>query len=197
MSQGTSPPRLARAILQACAGLEALRDPIIGDLEEEFASIAARFGAVAARRWYWSQLFGSLVPLLWLRTRYFLDLRSTRAVALGGVTLLLGMTVCISASVALVGAVPIPSALRSLMYLLAVFIPAACAGFVTAAIATRSGVPVLITTGLAVLIIATMFVASPEPEHIGAWLVWLPGVSAAAMTGAALRRARAVGACTG
>jgi putative ABC transport system permease protein len=65
------PPRLPRALLLICLR-EPLRESLIGDLDEAFASRAAAEGARRARRWYWSQALRSIAarwrpsgPLSW------------------------------------------------------------------------------------------------------------------------------------
>ncbi len=64
MPVATSPPRLARWILQrALTG--PTRSAIVGDIEEEFAAyIVPRLGARAARRWYWRQTVLSIAACL-------------------------------------------------------------------------------------------------------------------------------------
>ena len=58
-----TPPRIARATLLAVAPADD-RWPLVDDLDEEFAAIAARDGTTCARRWYWSQAFVSVPALL-------------------------------------------------------------------------------------------------------------------------------------
>jgi putative ABC transport system permease protein len=59
----STPPRVARALLLAAAPPDD-RWPLLDDLDEEFADIAARDGAACARRWYWAQALMSVPPLL-------------------------------------------------------------------------------------------------------------------------------------
>ena len=58
-----SPPRLARALLLATAPADD-RWPLVDDLDEEFAAIAARRGTQHAARWYWAQALASTPALL-------------------------------------------------------------------------------------------------------------------------------------
>ena len=56
----TSPPRLARWLLQRALTGPA-RSAIVGDIEEEFAShVAPRLDPRSARRWYWRQTLLSI-----------------------------------------------------------------------------------------------------------------------------------------
>lgn len=57
------PPRLARLVLQLVSR-QGDRALIVGDFREAFDSRVARFGARAARRWYWHETFRSLGPLM-------------------------------------------------------------------------------------------------------------------------------------
>jgi putative ABC transport system permease protein len=65
------PPRLPRALLLISLR-EPLRESLVGDLDEAFASRAAAEGVRRARRWYWSQAARSIAarwrpsaPLAW------------------------------------------------------------------------------------------------------------------------------------
>jgi putative ABC transport system permease protein len=49
------PPRAAERLLRAAIRNAEWREAIVGDLQEEFASIALRRGLAVARRWYWRQ----------------------------------------------------------------------------------------------------------------------------------------------
>ena len=49
------PPRAAERMLRAAIRNPEWREAIVGDLQEEFVSIAARRGVAVARRWYWRQ----------------------------------------------------------------------------------------------------------------------------------------------
>jgi hypothetical protein len=50
------PPRLGQVVLQSLGATSEFRDPIIGDLAQEFASRHDRFGSRAARVWYYAEL---------------------------------------------------------------------------------------------------------------------------------------------
>jgi hypothetical protein len=51
------------------------RENLIGDLEEEYATIVApQFGLEKARLWYWWQVLASLTPLLWAEIKRFAGL---------------------------------------------------------------------------------------------------------------------------
>ena len=53
------PPRLARWLLRRALPPDA-RESIVGDLDEEYLRHRAPSGAIAARRWYWSQALRSI-----------------------------------------------------------------------------------------------------------------------------------------
>ena len=57
----TSPPRLARWMVAALVR-EPLREYLLGDLDEQFATQVCDVGPRRARRWYWSQSMRSIVP---------------------------------------------------------------------------------------------------------------------------------------
>lgn len=57
------PPRLAQRLL-AWLLAPADREPALGDLHEEYASILSRRGGWAARRWYWGQALQAVGPAL-------------------------------------------------------------------------------------------------------------------------------------
>lgn len=56
------PPRLAERILEWCLP-QSLRDDVLDDLTELFESRVQSLGLLAARRWYWQQLPGTLLRL--------------------------------------------------------------------------------------------------------------------------------------
>ncbi len=60
---GHRPPRVAEFLAETFVPHTAEREAILGDLAEEYQCIASRETAHAARRWYWSQVIRSLVPL--------------------------------------------------------------------------------------------------------------------------------------
>ena len=53
-----APPLLAERALALAVGDPEWRDAILGDLREEFLSMARRHGLPYARRWYWTQAVG-------------------------------------------------------------------------------------------------------------------------------------------
>ncbi len=55
MSAPLEPPALAERSLRALIGDPEWREAVSGDMREEFASVARRRGAAAARTWYWRQ----------------------------------------------------------------------------------------------------------------------------------------------
>jgi predicted permease len=55
MSAPLEPPALAERSLRALISDPEWRDAVSGDMREEFASVARRRGAAAARGWYWRQ----------------------------------------------------------------------------------------------------------------------------------------------
>ncbi len=71
--RGADPPRLARWILFAALP-ERYRDNQLGDLAEEFVTLAETRSERAARKWYWNQALASTKSNLTLRMRE----RSTR-----------------------------------------------------------------------------------------------------------------------
>lgn len=58
------PPARAEWVLGALVADAALREPLLGDLAEEFEGRRARDGAAAARRWYRAQALRSVAPLV-------------------------------------------------------------------------------------------------------------------------------------
>lgn len=69
MPHDSHPPALARRVLEWAAGTRKA-SPLVGDLDEEFHEVQLpRRGAAAARRWYWKQVTGSVIPLLAARVR--------------------------------------------------------------------------------------------------------------------------------
>jgi len=71
------PPRLAEAILESLGATPEFRDAIIGDLAQEHAQRAERFGNRAARLWYYRQAFAATPALLrnWISGAKFADAR--------------------------------------------------------------------------------------------------------------------------
>ena len=68
-----TPPRIAQLLLRASTPARD-RAVILGDLQEEYLEICGTRGRGVARRWYWRQSLGSIVPglgrkLLWTSTR--------------------------------------------------------------------------------------------------------------------------------
>jgi putative ABC transport system permease protein len=57
------PPRLARRLLRLMSEYEE-RFSSLGDFDEFYMNIVRREGRRAARRWYWAQVLGSLLPYL-------------------------------------------------------------------------------------------------------------------------------------
>jgi hypothetical protein len=64
----TRHPRLAERLLTWSLAA-ADREAVLGDLQEEFAALAAASGLSAARRWYWTQTLTSVLPNLLRRIR--------------------------------------------------------------------------------------------------------------------------------
>ena len=58
-----NPPRLAAWLVRASAPAEE-RSDVLADLADELNEHASRVGVAAARRWYWRQALGSIVPLV-------------------------------------------------------------------------------------------------------------------------------------
>lgn len=69
------PPRLAVALLRLATPRDD-RDSLLADLEQEF--IERSSAPAAARRWYWRQTFGSLLPLVRRRVELALPSRDRR-----------------------------------------------------------------------------------------------------------------------
>jgi putative ABC transport system permease protein len=60
------PPRLARMMVEMAAP-DAVRESLLGDLEEQFADGLRHLGPARARRRYWRQSMGSLLPVITIR----------------------------------------------------------------------------------------------------------------------------------
>jgi hypothetical protein len=58
------PPRLASSVLQ-CVLSDRDREPVMGDLIEEYAFRLRRTTRASARLWYWRQTYRSVIALLW------------------------------------------------------------------------------------------------------------------------------------
>jgi hypothetical protein len=84
-----APPRTAERLLEALGAGPELRDALLGDLAEDFATRAADDGEPAARRWYWREALRVAPYLLgnWAR-----GLRARDAARLAG---LVGATFCL------------------------------------------------------------------------------------------------------
>jgi hypothetical protein len=61
----TRPPRTAELLLESLGASPRLREPLLGDLTEEFAVRAERDGVDAARRWYHREALRAAPHLLW------------------------------------------------------------------------------------------------------------------------------------
>src|SRR5689334_2501046 len=74
-----SPPRLAEWIVRTVAARSNHLDALLGDLDEEFARLAAR-SSTAASRWYWRRTLSIVVHFspLWLRRRRMTSPAPTR-----------------------------------------------------------------------------------------------------------------------
>jgi Kef-type K+ transport system membrane component KefB len=67
------PPRLAKFLLLLIPRRN--RESLLGDLEEEYVTIAfPEYGARLARLWYWWQVVASVMPLLWAQLKRVLGL---------------------------------------------------------------------------------------------------------------------------
>jgi hypothetical protein len=86
------PPRLAIAILSVVSGRPE-RAYLIGDLREEFRTVALNRGRNAAFRWYWEQAVRSVGPLLIARLTSERLARSVGATIVGWVTAIVSATV--------------------------------------------------------------------------------------------------------
>ena len=77
------PPRVAEAILESFGADAEFRDAILGDLTQEHAQRAERFGPRAARLWYYRQAVFASQALLrnWLAGAKFVDARRLLNVA--------------------------------------------------------------------------------------------------------------------
>lgn len=187
-----TPPPLARSLVRLCAAPGADRESLLGDLEEEFATMLIQCAPAVARRWYWNQVLRSLGPLLLHGTRQSDRVRRLVAVALGAATLVGGFVLLAASAVTLVQAVSIPPVLRWPVYLSAGVFPATAAGYVTAGLCRQSERgPTLMLCVCSIAMIAALFTYSPEREALFMWLVWMMGVGMSTLLGAALNRARA------
>jgi hypothetical protein len=64
----TTPPRGAVWLIKLFVPIPST-DPVLGDLEEEFASRLNQSGPGAARRWYWRQALSAIAHLVWESVR--------------------------------------------------------------------------------------------------------------------------------
>lgn len=67
-NQVSNPPLFAEYVLQLIL-MKKDRESLIGDLAEEYAEIATKYGVRKAKFWYHKQVFSSAVPLLWKAVR--------------------------------------------------------------------------------------------------------------------------------
>lgn len=106
----TRPPRLARALVQACAENE-VRESVLGDLHEEFAQLAHADWR-AARRWYWREALATATPLLGRRVHRSRTASAllTLALAIVGIALLYAWQVAVARSAAVTFAETFPAA---------------------------------------------------------------------------------------
>jgi putative ABC transport system permease protein len=74
-------PRIAEALLRACAGADD-KQWIVDDLEEEMRSRAALYGMPNARRWYRRQVVASAMPLVARRLEFRLRNRNNHETSL-------------------------------------------------------------------------------------------------------------------
>ena len=82
MSQ-ISPPQVAEALLESFGADEEFTDAILGDLAQEYTQRVERYGATAARLWYYRQAVLASPPLLrnWLSSARWSDGRRLLNVA--------------------------------------------------------------------------------------------------------------------
>jgi len=100
----TAPPRFLEQLLASLGATPAFREPLLGDLAEEFALRAARDGTQAARGWYRREALRSAPHLLHDGVRH---LRARDLVHLAGVVLSAWVLL---ATVVLLVALPLASA---------------------------------------------------------------------------------------
>ena len=149
----------------------------MGDLHEEYIQRATDRGAVSAQSWYRRQVIRSLLPLLRSRARTSANLKAVTAAAMGSLTVVLALAVTVPAAIVTLTMLHVPIVVRPMVYL-AVMCAAVGAGGYVAAAMTRVGSrgPVLLTSGFSCALLVLLFVASPDPEQLGVWLLWLPEV---------------------
>lgn len=81
-----TPPRTAERLLEALGARADFRDPLLGDMDEEYMDRAERDGERAARRWYWRESLRTAPHLLydWGRSLRARDVRRLGSVVLAG-----------------------------------------------------------------------------------------------------------------
>jgi hypothetical protein len=94
---GGSPPHWVNRLLE-CLLSDDLAEPLVGDLLEEHALRTRSTGARSASSWYWIQVFGSAVPLLYFAFRHG---RWVLAVSLGFTAYAVAEATIVAADVAM------------------------------------------------------------------------------------------------
>lgn len=165
-SSTLSPPRLASWLLERCLPGPA-GTALLGDLEEEFRTVAVPLRGVAkAQRWYWTQILRSLWPALTFHVHSGSAGRLVAAVVLGVVTLFVLGDLLMSAAVAgfdvvwpLAGA---PGPLSEAAYLVGMLPASILGGYAAAWHGGRNGIAAgLVVAAITVLpLIATIFLES-------------------------------------
>jgi hypothetical protein len=79
-----TPPRTAERLLGSLGARPEFRDPLLGDMDEEYADRVRRHGEQAARRWYWRESLRTAPHLVhdWRRSLAARDVRRLGSVVL-------------------------------------------------------------------------------------------------------------------
>lgn len=173
-------PRLVRLLLRGLAPRE-IGAAIEGDLSEEFDRDRSRHGVARARRKYWSNVLGSVWPLLtfdltWRRVPRMLGAVLLAVLSLGAFSCLIGV------GLGAAGILAPGSSGSLLIHVAIVILMAPVVGYGTAWVARDGGVAACVLVGVALVVPAIVALRKPvEPT----WLLalWITLVPTATITG--------------
>lgn len=182
-------PWLARLLLLGLAPRE-IGGAIEGDMSEEFERDRSRHGIARARRRYWSNVLGSVWPLLtldlsWRRVPRMLGAALLSVLSVGAFSHLIGVGLGAAGLMA-------PGSSGSLLVHVAIVILAApVVGYGTAWVARDGGVAACVLGGVVLVVPAIVALRDPgEPRWLLAlWITLLPSATMAG--GLWQRRSRA------
>jgi hypothetical protein len=157
-------PRRAEQLLDVLGAHPALRDAVVGDLAEEFASLVQTHGIVAARRWYLLEALRAAPHLVldWWRNLSWRDTRSVLMAVILSVTAVFAVEIVLGIAVrALTGAVSTADTMHPLavacVMLLWTLVDAVFAGLVAARLSQR--VPLQPALLVAILLASTVVIS--------------------------------------